>query len=214
MLEFRCICLIDFMKKIALLITIFALTVGIAIAQKTGGVKGQVRTFDGDPISDVKVTARQDGKNLKSVQSDRKGKFILDGLKPGVYNFVFSRKGFTSGLKAEVEIDDNIRNLGDDLFLDVDRGTQVIINGSVFGKDGYVIPGAKIKIEKVLENGKTKKLGTGYTNRQGEFVFRFKGEAAKFRITASAKGKKDVKEWVTEEAAIYRLALNLDLERK
>jgi hypothetical protein len=203
------------MKKLALLISIIALTAGFVIAQNTGGIKGQVRTFDGEGISNVEVTARQDGKNIKSVKGDRNGNFVLDGLKAGVYNFVFTREGYGSGLQTDVEVKENkIRDLGDNLLLDVDKGTQVIINGSVFSKDGFIIYGAKIKVEKVLSNGKTKKITTGYSNKQGEFVFRFPNEAAKYRITASAKGKEDTKELEVEEAAIYRLALNLDIERK
>lgn len=204
------------MKHVSLMtLLVVLLAAGSALAQATGGIKGQVRTFEGDGIPRVKITARQKGENVKSVESDDQGKFVLDGLNSGVYNFVFSRKGFSSGLKADVEVKaDRIRDLGDELFLDVDRGTQIIVNGSVFGKDGFVVRGARIKIERVLGNGKHKKIGEGYTNRQGEFVFRFPQEKVKFRITASAKGKKDVKFLEAEEAAIYRLALNLDIERK
>lgn len=198
------------------LIAILVLCTGTFVySQEYGGVKGQVRTFQGDGIPKVRVTARMSGKNVKSVYSDDKGKFVLDGLRSGTYNFVFSREGFVSGLKAEVEVKDGtIRDLGDDLLLDVDRGTQVIVNGSVFSSDGFTVPGAKIRIEKQVGGGKFKKLGVGVTNRQGEFVFRLPEETVTLRITASARGKKDVKELEVSEAAIYRLALNLDFKRK
>lgn len=203
------------MKKLALLISIIGLATGFIFAQNTGGIKGQVRSFDGEGIANVEVTARQDGENIKTVKGDKNGNFVLDGLKAGVYNFVFSREGYGSGLQTDVEVKENkIRDLGDNLLLDVDRGTQVIINGSVFSKGGFIIYGAKIKVERVLGNGKTKKVATGYSNRQGEFVFRFPGEAATYRITASAKGKEDTKNLEVNEAAIYRLALNLDIERE
>lgn len=197
------------------MISTLFLTVGLAAAQNTGGVKGKIRTADGDGISGALVTARQDGDDIKSTKADNKGNFVLEGLKPGKYNFVFSRTGFSSGLKADFEVEaGKIKDLGDNLYLRVDRGTQVIINGSVFNQDGFAIYGAKIKIERVSGDGKTKKIGSGYTSRSGEFTFRFPESTTKFRITASAKGVEESKEVEVEGAAIYRLAITLNLKKE
>lgn len=200
------------MKKIVFLISFLILSASFASAQS--GIKGKVRTTNGNGISGATITVRQDGDEIKTVKADNKGNFTLDGIKPGKYNVVFSKSGYSSGLMFNVEVESGkIKDLGDRLILRVDQGTQVIINGSVYNQSGFAIYGAKIKIERVLSDGSTKKLETGYTSRSGEFTFRFPDEPGKFRVTASAKGVESSKEVTVEGAAIYRLALNLTLEK-
>ena len=182
-------------------------------AQSTGGVKGKVRTPNGDGIANATVTARQDGEDLKSVRSDKDGNFTVEGLKEGRYNLVFEADGYSSGVLYNIEIRKNkTGNLKERLILRVDEGTQVILRGSVFSPDGRSIYGAKIEVEQISENGKTRKVGSGYTSQSGEFVFRFPEGTAKLRVTASAKGKESAKEIEVDTAAIYRLALTLDLK--
>jgi hypothetical protein len=157
---------------------------------------------------------RQDGDDIKSVKSDNKGNFLLQGLKAGKYNIVFSKNGYSSGLLYNVEIGDKkVRDLGDRLILSVDQGTQVIINGSVYNQAGFAVYGARVRVERVLSDGSTKRLDTGYTSRSGEFTFRFPEEAAKFRVTVSAKGIEASKDVEVDIAAIYRVALTLNTDK-
>ena len=58
------------------------------LAQSLGNVKGRVSSVSGKKLSNVTVTARQDGKNLKATKTSRTGKFRLNGLRPGRYNLV------------------------------------------------------------------------------------------------------------------------------
>jgi hypothetical protein len=186
-----------------------------AYAQSTGGVKGKVRTPDGDGITNATVTARQDGEDLKTVRTDKDGNFLLEGLKAGRYNLVFEADGYSGGVLYNIEIRKNqTGNLGDRLILKIDEGTQVIIRGSVFSPSGHSIYGAKVKVEQILESGKTRKVGSGYTSQSGEFIFRFPEGEAKFRVTVSAKGNEASKEVEVDSAAIYRLALTLNLDKK
>lgn len=202
------------MKKFLFLILFLAIPFGTALAQ-TGGLKGKIRTAGGDSISGATITVRQGGDDLKSIKSDSKGKFLLEGLKPGKYNVVFSKNGFSSGLMYDVEVvAKSVRDLGDRLILIVDQGTQVIINGSAYNQEGFALYGAKVTIHRVLSDGSTKKAGSGYTSRSGEFTFRFAEGLATFRVTVSAKGNETSKDIEVEEAAIYRLALTLDLGQK
>lgn len=204
----------NFMKKFSLIISFLLLSASFAFAQ-TGGIKGKIRTSNGGGISGATVTVRQDGDDLKSAKSDGKGNFLIEGLKPGKYNVVFSKNGYSSGLLSDVEIaEKNIRDLGDRLILTADQGEFVIINGSVYNSAGFAVYGAKIKVERILSNGSTKKLETGYTGRTGEFTFKFADETAKFRVTASVKGFESSKEIEVEGAAIYRLAITLDLTKE
>lgn len=198
-------------KTLILVVAIVALAAS-ALAQ--GGVKGKVRSRTGAGIANATVTARQDGKDLKSTKSNAKGEFILSGLQSGVYNLVFDADGFQSGLYQGLEIKNgDTRNLGDRLILMPDQGTQVIINGSVFYKEGTSLGGAKIDIERIDADGTAKKVTSLYTNVSGEFTFRQPEGAAKYRITAKYKGAAGSKEVETTNAAIYRFAITLDISR-
>lgn len=201
-----------FFKKSILIAVVFAFTSIVIFAQDTGGIRGKVRTTGGNAISGATITARQNGEDVKSATSDGKGRFVLENLKTGIYNVVFSKDGFSSGLKYDVEIKKGkVNDLGDRLILTVDQGTQVIIKGSVFNQDGRSIPGAEVKIERITDSGSTKKVGSIYTSVSGEFTFRQPEGAAKFRVTASVKGASASKEVEVGSAAIYRLAITLKL---
>jgi len=200
------------LRKLAVFALIILWTASIAAAQT--GVKGRVRTNSGGPIPNATVTARQNGKNIKSTKTDSKGRFQIDGLAAGVYSFLFDADGFGTGLLQGVEVKNgSVRDLGERLILFPDRGLQVIVNGSVFYKEGTSLSGAKIDIEELAPDGTFKKLATVYTNISGEFTYKRPQGQAKLRITARFKGAEATKTIDVETAAIYRLALTLDVSR-
>ena len=185
-----------------------------AFAQSTGGVKGKVRTSDGGGIAGATVTARQKGNDVKTATANAKGEFVLDGLDSGLYNLVFDASGYSSGVLYNIEIKKNrVQDLGERLMLSTDKGTQVIVNGSVFYKEGTSVTAAKVELETVNSDGSTKKLASGYTSSNGEFTFRMKPGNAKLRLTAKFNGVTGSKDIEVSEAAIYRLAITLDLSR-
>ncbi|MGI8544597.1 MAG: carboxypeptidase-like regulatory domain-containing protein [Aridibacter sp.] len=185
-----------------------------AVAQETGSVKGKVHTEDGDKIVGAKISVRLDGEDLKSTTSDLKGEFRLSDLTPGRYNLVFEKKGFSSGVLYNVEIrSKKTNNLKDRLILSIDRGTLIIVEASIFNHNGISIYGAKVQIEEVYSDGKTKKVGSGYSSRDGDIIFRFKERPTKYRVTASVKDITANKEIEVNEAAIYRTAITLDLSK-
>ncbi len=174
-------------------------------------MKGKVRTTKGDGIAAATVTARQNGADIKSAASDAKGNFVLDNLKAGNYNIVFSKSGYSSGVLYNVEVKrKKISDLGERLVLSVDQGTQVIIRGSVFTADGRSVGGAKIEIERISSDGSSKKVGSSVSTYSGEFTFRFSEGAVKYRVTASSKDSTASKEVEVNSAAIYRLAITLN----
>lgn len=194
---------------------LFVLCCAFAFAQEAGGVKGKVRTSKGDGISGVEVIARQKGENVKSAISDSGGKFVLGELKPGLYNIVFSKNGYSSGVMYNVEVKKKKTNdLSDRLILSVDQGTLILVKGSVFDQNGRSVYGAKIEIEKISGDGSKRKVGSGSTSESGEFTFRQPDQAAKYRVTASVKGASASKEVAVESAGIYRLAITLNLEKE
>jgi Carboxypeptidase regulatory-like domain len=185
-----------------------------AFGQATGGVKGKIRNNRGEPISGASVTARQDSNELRSTTSNSKGEFTLSGLEPGTYTFMFDAAGYASAMSNKTEIRRNKTiDLGDRLILHVDKGTLVIVQGSVFFKDGTSATGAKVDIEKLNSDGTTRSFPAVYTNIYGEFTFRQPEAAAKFRITANYKDHTATKEIEVDSAAVYRLAIKLDVER-
>jgi hypothetical protein len=201
------------MKKFVLLTAIFLVS-SISVLAQTGGLKGKIRTAKGDGIANVVITARRNGKDVKTAKSDGKGNFTIQGLEAGDYNLVFDGKGYSSALLQNVEVKkDKIRELPDRLVLAVDQGTLVIINGSVFNQDGRSVTGAQVFIEKLNSDGSTKKLGSHYTSARGEFTFRQPEGAAKYRLTAKLKDTTASKELDVDGAAIYRLAITLNVEK-
>jgi len=160
-----------------------------AYAQSGGGAKGKVRNSHNEPIAGANVTARKDSKNVTTVTSNNKGEFTFTGLEPAVYNFVFDAPGYASAVRYNIEVRRNKTvDLGDRLIMTVDKGSLVIIQGSVFFKDGTSVTGAKVEVEKVNADGTTRSLPTVYTNVYGEFTSRQPQQgAAKYRFTAKYK---------------------------
>ncbi len=185
-----------------------------AYAQNTGGAKGKVRNMRGDSLVGATITARLNGKDVATATTNGKGEFTITGLEPGVYNFVFDASGYATGIKYGVEVKPGKpRDLGGNLILMVDRGSRVVIQGSVFFKDGTSVTGAKVTVDKVNSDGSTKRLGTGYSSVSGEFTFSQPEGKAKYRITATYKDSTTVKEIEVDSAAIYRTAISLDINR-
>jgi hypothetical protein len=206
-----------FTKKAGYVAVVLLLTAYCSLltaAQGTGGVKGKVRTPNGNGIANASITARKDGADVKSVKADTKGNFVMEGLEPGRYNLVFDAPRYSSGVLYNVEVKKNkIIEPGDRLILTPDQGDLVLVKGSIFYKEGVSLPGAKVEIEEVNPDGTTRKLGNTLTNISGEFTFRRPKGAANLRVKASFKGVTGTKDIEVDAAAIYRLAITLDISR-
>lgn len=186
-----------------------------ANAQTTGGLKGKVKNMEGGGIAEATVTARLNGKDIRTVTSNNRGDFTLDGLESGLYNVLFDAKGYAAAVKYNVEVKPGkTKDMGGGLILMVDRGMQVIIEGSVYYKDGTSLSGAEVKIERVNSDGSTSKVRTMYASESGEVVLRQPETKAKFRFTATHKGVTGSKEIEVETAARYRFSIILDVERE
>lgn len=197
--------------------TVFFLTafclLSPVLAQETGGAKGKVRNIRDEGIANATVAARQKGVDLKTVTTDAKGNFLLDGLSAGIYNLAFEARGYSAAVQYNVEIKKGkIRDLGDRLILMVDRSSRVIVRGSVFYKTGHSAGGAKVVIERVNGDGSVKKLLETGTDYLGEFTFSQPEGPAKLRIRATLKDGKGTKEIEVDSAMVYRVAVALDSE--
>jgi hypothetical protein len=187
----------------------------LTIAAQTGGIKGKVRTAKGAGIAGASVTARKDGVDVKSIKADLNGEFVLDGLETGRYNVAFEASGYSYGILYNVEINKNkIADLKNRLILTLDQGTQIFLKGSIFDKQGLSIAGATIAVESINSDGTTKPLGNTSTNVSGEFTFHPSAAASKLRVIATYKGLIASKDIEVNGPAIYRLAINLDINTR
>ncbi len=201
-------------KSISVSVVIFLAALA-APAQDTGSVKGIVRSDSGDKLAGVSIIARREGKDLGSTVSGKGGEFRLSGLDPGVYNLVFEKDGFSSGVLFGVLVKKKkVNNLSDRLIMTIDEGTLVIVSGSVFNQYGRSIYGAKVKIEEILPDQDSRRDSTIYTSRSGQFTFRFEEGKRTLRVTVSVKDVVGTKEIEVDDAGIYRLALTLNLPEK
>lgn len=217
---------ISFFRKISwslpgLLLTALCLLVSAgcltptAYGQSTGGIKGTVRALNGLGLAGAIVTARQNGVDGKSTKANVKGQFVLDGLEPGIYNFVFDAKGYTAGVRSGVEIKQGkIKDMGDRLILSIDQGTQVIVRGSVFYKEGTSASFVEVEVHEVRSDGSLRFIGKVETNYMGEFGFRQPEGAAKLRFIAKYKDGVGTKDLDVDSAMIYHVAVSLNVSRQ
>jgi len=207
------------LRKLVVPIKSFALLglvlmMSAAVYAQAGALKGKVRTNSGQGIADAVVTITLGGKDIKSGRSDSAGTFLIYGVEPGTYTLRVEAKGYASGTLFGVEIKNKVKDLGDKLFLTVDQGSQVILRGSVFFKEGTSVTRAKVELERARSDGSFERLGSVETNVSGEFVFRQPPGAATYRVTAKYKGVSAVKEITVDNPAVYRVAVSLDLSRE
>ena len=186
----------------------------VANAQTSGGLKGKIKNMEGNGIAGALVTARLNGKDIRTVTANNRGDFTLEPLDAGLYNVLFDAKGYAAAVKYNVEVKPGkTRDMGGSLILQPDRGTQVIVEGSVYYKDGTSLAGAEVKIERLNGDGSTSKVRTMYASESGEVIFRQPEAKGKFRFTATYNGVSGTKEVEVETAARYRFSIILDIDR-
>lgn len=189
-------------------IVLFSLAV-MAQDKTTGGVKGTVRNNEGDKIAGVSVAARQNDKDVRIVKTDGKGEFVLNGLTPGVYRFVFNKDGLSESMTGDVSIKGGNISTLKRLVMFVDQGTLALIRGSIFDTDGRIVRGAKIEVVRV-SGGNLRNMGEKFSDNNGEFSFRFPSEAARYRFTVSISGAETAtKDLDVDGAEVYRFAVSL-----
>jgi hypothetical protein len=202
---------VNLTKQIAAAVLLLAVAVVCAAQDRgTGGIKGKVKVEAGTPAG-VAVVVRRGEQEITRVATDKGGSFVVSGLRPGTYGLTFRKAGLSVGTVENVEVKSGkTRSLGDRLVLSVDEGSIAFIRGSVFSPGGKSVPGARVELARILEDGSTKKIDGRVTTETGSFVFRLTPEPGKYRVTAKISGaepgSKDVE---IDGAAVYRLAISL-----
>jgi len=196
----------------ALLLTLFM--TGVALGQdkdkSLGGIKGKVRVETGS-ASGVTVVVRRGETEVTRVETQKGGDFSVARLTPGIYGLTFRKPGLSIGTIEDVEVKaGKTRTLGDRLLLTIDEGSIAFLSGSVFSADGRSVPGAKVELARILDDGSAKKIDGRLTTETGSFKFRLSPDAAKYRVSVKAEGAAPVtKDVDIDGAAVYRVALNL-----
>jgi hypothetical protein len=207
------------MKRPSLVVALFAfiLLAGSVFAQNRsgGGIKGKVRVETGTPAG-VAVLVRQGEREVARGLTDKKGDFLISRLTPGIYGVTFKKPGLSIGTIENVEVKaGKTRSLGSNLVLSIDEGSIAFIRGSVFNENGRSVPGVKIELARILENGEIDKIDGRVTNEIGAFVFRLKPDLGKYRVTAKPNGAEPVsKDVEVDGAAVYRIALSIKTQAK
>ena len=204
------------MGKLRIIGAIFLLSLlalGGVAAQKsktTGSVKGKVKTESGS-AEGIRVTARQDEREVASAATDRKGGFEIAGLAPGRYTIMFRKAGLSVAEIKDFEVvAGKSRSLKSDLVLPVDEGALIFVKGSVFDEAGRSLRGAQVELARIDSDGRSKKIDGRISTSSGSFSFRLPVETARYRVTAKMDGMAPVsKDVEVEAAAVYRVALSL-----
>ena len=191
------------------------LCASLATAQNraTGGIKGKVRVESSGGAGGnegVKVVARQGDEDVAETTTNRKGEFVLNNLKPGVYAVVF-RPGKGSVIVDNVEVQAGKTRSLRERTLSVDIGSIAFVRGSVFNAAGMSVAGARVELSRLETDGRARAIGGYVTNNLGEFAFRVPPTVAKYRVTVRTSGggapvSKDVE---VDGAYVYRIALSL-----
>lgn len=170
--------------------------------------------MNGDAITGATITAHKDQHEAGTARSGKNGEFILDGLQPGLYNFSVEARGYAEGIKYDVEVKPGkTRELGGNLLLQVDRGSQVIIRGSVFWKDGTSVPACDVEVALVGTTGQARFLTTLATGISGEFSYRRPEGKATYRFTSKCHGVTASRDLTVQSAAIYTTSVLLPINR-
>jgi hypothetical protein len=184
-------------------------TVSLAQDRSTGSIKGKVKVEVGTPAG-VAVIVRQGDREVGRSTTDRNGEFVTR-MPPGIYGLTFRKTGLSVGTIENVEVKaGKTRSLGDRLVLTIDEGSIAFIRGSVFNHEGRSVPGARVELARIQEDGSVRKIDGRITNETGSFVFRLMPDVAKYRLTAKLSGGDAVsKDVEIDGPAVYRLALSL-----
>ena len=197
-------------QLVAVLFILAAQFVVAAQTRGTGGIKGKVKVETGTAAG-VSVVVRRGEQEVTRVATDKGGSFVVSGLQPGMYGLTFRKPGLSVGTVENVEVKSGkTRSLGDRLVLSVDEGSIAFIRGSVFSPSGRSVPGARVELARILDDGSTKKIDGRVTTETGSFVFRSTPKPGKYRVTAKVSGAEPGSSDIEiDGAAVYRLAISL-----
>jgi hypothetical protein len=199
------------------------LTVALALpaVQATGTLKGKLEDHKGKPLSGafVRVMKSRD-RSVSETQTDASGYYSFQ-LEPDHYILSIDAEGFQGvTLVAMQQVEEGKVTEVKTVRVEKEKRTS-LVRGAVFDPQGFGIPGATVKLERIPteEEEKDKKkiqsLRRDYiTNNRGEFAFRLPPERARYKVTAIRSGfKSETKVVDVSENEAVPLAFTLEPTR-
>lgn len=200
-------------KTIAALLALMLLIVGAASAQdrNMGAIKGKVRVKGQGPTAGVTITVRQSEREVAHAVSDSKGEFVIKGLAPGIYGLTFRKTGLSLGTLDNIEVKaGKTKSLADRLILTTNEASDARLWSSVFNEGGFSVPGVRLELARVGNDGSAKKIDGRLTNESGQAVFRLSPDKATYRVTVKIEGLADqTKDVEIDGAMVYRVAFTV-----
>ena len=210
MKSLRTVCVIVFALALACVCAAQKRSKTAATQPTSGGVRGRVKVDNSTTPEGVRVTLHRGEDEITRVETNGKGEFEIANVAPGTYSLTFRKPGLQTGEIKALEIKPGKTvSLSDKVFLPVDEGSIAFVKGSVFTADGHSAYGARVELLMINADGSTKKLDGRVTNESGQFSFRLKPSAARYRVTAKGDGGEAAQEVEIEGAMVYRVALSL-----
>jgi len=156
----------------------------------------------------VAVILQQNHHEVRRVETDRKGEFMMARVPAGTYGLTFRKAGLAVESIDPLEVIAGKTRSLKDLVLPIDEGSIAFIRGSVFNEGGRSVPGVRVELAKVNSESAAEKIDARITGETGEFVFRVPPDIAKYRVTLKADGIEPVSKDVdVDSALVYRIAL-------
>ena len=151
-----------------------------AAAESQGTISGIIlNAVSGAPLASATVTLTQaDGAPLRSVTTDRRGRYIFTALSPGLYAVKASRPGFTPGRYGQRAWNQIGRAIelspGSGVTAEIRLHRLGVITGSVVDENGEGLPGLTVNAVTANPNGLTGRVSSaGITDDRG--VYRIAG---------------------------------------
>jgi hypothetical protein len=103
----------------------------------TGAITGRVVNSAGEPLAGASINAGRVSSNFfrKTVSTDSKGEFKIDGLEPALYSVFASMPGYVTVSRSTDS--PNFYRLGDSVTLTMSKGG--VITGTDMGRDGPLV---------------------------------------------------------------------------
>jgi Carboxypeptidase regulatory-like domain len=214
---------------IVLLSLFFTLT--STARSQSGTISGKVKDQGGKTLEGVIVQARkveeksaEDSSNRAASRAAKlttssekhetkttgKGEFSLSDLSAGNYVLSFEKPGFLAVTTWQMTVKaGEVIQLGKPVELPREKQVETsLVRGAVFNSEGFTLPNATIKIERIGEGRRFKRETVSIEG--GEFSFRVPSERGTYRVTATASGfQPAVREVEIDVTEIRQISLTL-----
>ncbi len=200
----------------------------------SGSISGKVKEQGGKALEGVIVQARKVEEKPAGEASNRaasraaklitspekhetkttsKGEFSLRDLSAGNYVLSFEKPGFLdiTTWQMTIKAGETVQ-LGKTVELPREKQTETsLLRGAVFNRDGFTLPNATVKLERLGEGRRFKRETVSVEG--GEFSFRVPSERGTYRVTATASGFQPAIREIDIAASEIR-QISLTLEKK